>query len=115
MTEPITGYHAHVYYGPAEREAAEQVRAGIAAHFDTRLGRWHDGPVGPHTRGMFQVAFAPELFPHLVPWLMLNRRDLAILVHPETGNAYDDHVHHALWMGEKLALNADILRAATSP
>jgi DOPA 4,5-dioxygenase len=108
--QAIAGYHAHIYYGPDERAAAEHVRAGIAERFTTQLGRWHDGPIGPHVRGMYQVAFAVDVFPQLVPWLMLNRQGLTILVHPETGNAYDDHVHHALWMGEKLALNAEILR-----
>jgi DOPA 4,5-dioxygenase len=41
---------------------------------------------------------------------MLNRAGLTILVHPNTGDAYLDHAENALWLGEKLALNLEILR-----
>jgi aromatic ring-cleaving dioxygenase len=55
----ISAYHAHVYYDPmATREAAERIRSGVADRFSSaRLGRWHGGPVGPHTRAIFQIAF----------------------------------------------------------
>ena len=74
-----------------------------------RFGRWHDVPVGPHLRAMFQVAFGPELFPSLVPWLMLNREGLAVLMHPETGDPRTDHLVHAAWLVEVLPLNASVL------
>jgi aromatic ring-cleaving dioxygenase len=104
-------YHAHVYYDPATtRDIAERVRAEIAGRFPSaRLGRWHDLLVRPHTRAMFQVAFGPELFPALVPWLMLNRRGLSVLVHPQTGDARADHLVHAAWLGEQLPLDASVL------
>ena len=44
---------------------------------------------------MYQVAFAPEEFGRLVPWLMLNRGGLDVLVHPQTGDGYADHTEHA--------------------
>jgi len=109
-TEPqsiaaIHSYHAHVYFDPATtRRQAEAVRQGIAARFLVQLGRWHDVLVGPHTRAMYQVAFMLDVFPRLVPWLMLNRRGLAVLVHPNTDDTYADHVTHALWLGEILPL-----------
>jgi aromatic ring-cleaving dioxygenase len=107
----IQGWHAHVYYTPATRAAAEAVRAGLAAAFpDARLGRWHDVPVGPHPSAMYQVAFAPALLPVLLPWLMLNRRGLAVLVHPESGRERADHTDHAAWLGEVLPLRVDVLK-----
>lgn len=111
METPIAGWHAHVYYDPAAtRAAAEAVRAGLAERFpEAVLGRWHDVPVGPHTAAMYQVAFPPGLFPALVPWLALNRRDLSVLLHPETGRQRADHTRHALWMGPPLPLKAEIL------
>ncbi|MBK1661306.1 DOPA 4,5-dioxygenase family protein [Paracraurococcus ruber] len=111
METPIAGWHAHVYYDPAAtRDAAAAVRDGIAERFPAAvLGRWHDLPVGPHTAAMYQVAFAPDLFPMLVPWLALHRRDLSVLVHPETGRQRADHIRHALWMGPPLPLKAEIL------
>jgi DOPA 4,5-dioxygenase len=40
---------------------------------------------------------------------MLNRRDLAVLIHPNTGRSKSDHLSHALWLGEILAINASPL------
>jgi DOPA 4,5-dioxygenase len=55
---------------------------------------------------MYQLAFLPEEFPRLVPWLMVNRRGLAVLIHPNTGRPKADHLSHALWLGEILDINA---------
>jgi len=115
MTDPaaITEYHAHVYYDPATRKAAEAVREGLGAAFpEARLGRWHDQPVGPHPQAMYQVAFATDIFPTLVPWLLLNRQGLTVLVHAETGNDYKDHADHAAWMGAVLPLKLEVLKGS---
>ena len=108
-TVKITSFHAHVYFDPATREMAARVRSGLE-DFDVRLGRWHDKLIGPHLKPMYQVAFSPEQFSKVVPWLMLNREQLDILVHPETGNDLKDHTEHALWLGEKLELNTKVLQ-----
>ncbi len=105
----IHSYHAHVYYDAASRARAERVRGWIAERFLVRLGAWHDRPVGPHPQGMFQVAFAPDVFAAFVPWLMLNRLGLTVLVHPNTDNERADHLVHALWMGAVLPLDATML------
>jgi DOPA 4,5-dioxygenase len=106
----VGGYHAHIYYAPETRVAAERLRAGIAERFQARLGNWHDDPVGPHPVAMYQVAFASEEFPALVPWLMLNRDGLDVLVHPLTGDSVADHTRFALWLGTTLPLRLDVLR-----
>jgi DOPA 4,5-dioxygenase len=106
----IRSYHAHIYYRPETRPAAERLREGIDAGFTVELGRWHDEPIGPHPISMYQVAFPVAEFPRLVPWLMLNRGGLDILVHPQTDDAYEDHATHALWLGAKLKLRLDGLR-----
>jgi DOPA 4,5-dioxygenase len=118
MAEPfadpavIAGYHAHVYYDPTRtREVAAHVREGVGDAFPAAtLGSWHDEAVGPHTVAMYQVAFAVEDFARLVPWLMLNRDGLDVLVHPLAGNAYADHTVFAMWLGEKLPLRLDVLQ-----
>ncbi|WP_017315064.1 DOPA 4,5-dioxygenase family protein [Mastigocladopsis repens] len=109
-TVKITGFHAHIYFDPATRDVAARVREGLGARFNVQLGRWHDKPIGPHPKAMYQVAFLPEEFAKVVPWLMLNREGLDILVHPETGDDVKDHMENSLWLGEKLELNIDFLQ-----
>jgi aromatic ring-cleaving dioxygenase len=102
----IHSYHAHVYYDAASRARAERLREWVGERFRVRLGAWHDEPVGPHPQAMFQIAFATEVFAEIVPWLMLNRLGLAVLVHPNSDNERADHLVHALWMGAILPLDA---------
>jgi aromatic ring-cleaving dioxygenase len=106
----IQSYHAHLYFRDAqERERALRVRAWIGERFAVQLGRVHDLPIGPHSAPMYQVAFACELFSVFVPFLMLNRSELSVLVHPNTGRALDDHLIHALWLGERLPIRDGVL------
>jgi aromatic ring-cleaving dioxygenase len=74
------------------------------------LGRWHDTPVGPHMQSMYQLAIPPPLLASFLPWLMLNRDGLSILLHPGTGDAYADHIDHAVWLGSVLPLRTNVLR-----
>ena len=103
-------HYAHIYYDPATRDAAAAVHEQLGARFEVTLGRWHDKPVGPHPQAMYQVAFAADRFAGIVPWLMLNRQGLDVLIHPRTGDAVVDHTDHALWLGHKLELNIEVLR-----
>jgi len=105
----IHGYHAHIYYDQGTRETAARVREAIDRGFQVVMGRWRDEPVGPHPQSMYQVKFDVGEFARIVPWLMLNRTGLTILVHPETDNAYADHAENALWLGQKLNLRLDVL------
>jgi DOPA 4,5-dioxygenase len=106
----IQSYHIHIYFeGPEQRRVAETLREEIAERFSVLIGRWHDRLVGPHTRPMYQVALSSLEFARLVPWLMLNRRGLAVLIHPNTGRPKSDHVTHAMWLGEILDIHATTL------
>jgi DOPA 4,5-dioxygenase len=106
----IRGYHAHIYYEAKTRPIAERLREAIGNRFSVELGRWRDEPVGPHPVSMYQAAFPAAEFDRLVPWLMLNRGGLSVLVHPQTEDAYDDHTSHALWLGAPLPLRVEGLR-----
>ncbi|MEI9887603.1 MAG: DOPA 4,5-dioxygenase family protein [Rhizomicrobium sp.] len=111
----IEGFHAHIYYTPETKPVAARLREAIGAMFTVTLGRWHDALVGPHGQPMYQVAFARPEFPRLVPWLMLNREGLSILVHPLTGDDYEDHATHSLWLGPPVLLYLDVLRTGHDP
>src|SRR3954470_9059265 len=101
----IKHYHAHIYYDPvSSRDRATRLRERVAAAFpEATLGRWHDALVGPHLQSMYQIAFPCTLLASFLPWLMLNRDGLTILLHPGTGDAYADHTDHAVWLGAPAA------------
>jgi len=111
----IRGYHAHIYYDAETRPLAARLREAIGNRFAVELGRWRDEPVGPHPVPMYQAAFAAAEFPRIVPWLMLNRGGLSVLVHPQTDDAYDDHTINALWLGAPLPLRVEGLRRSRGP
>lgn len=116
MTAPMTaspavyGYHAHVYYDPATRPAAEKLRDTLAAAFPVQLGRFSDDPIGPHPISQFAAIFKNEQFQDVVPWLMLNRQGLNILIHPLTDDMVDDHSVYALWLGEPVAVKLETMQ-----
>ena len=110
----IDHYHAHIYYDPASRARAGVLRDKIAAAFpEAVVGRWHDVPVGPHSQAMYQVSFVTESFAAFMPWLMLNRDGLTILVHPGTGDGYADHTKHAAWLGAVLPVRFEVFKNDT--
>ncbi len=111
MTE-VKGYHAHVYYDPATRPVAERLREVMISSFAVEPGAFSDAPIGPHPISQFSVIFRSEEFQKVVPWLMLNREGLDVLVHPLTESSYDDPSKNALWLGTPVPMRLEILRPA---
>jgi aromatic ring-cleaving dioxygenase len=112
----IASYHAHIYFDPeSQRSEAMAIREAAQERFAVNLGRVRDGPVGPHSQAMFQIAFEPALFGTLVPWLMLNNRGLSILVHPNTTNEKRDHLLDAVWIGRPLPVDDGPLPEEAEP
>ena len=107
----ITDWHAHVYFGEGSTGTAAALRDRIEARFAgaMQMGRFHERPVGPHPRWSYQVAFTPDRFAEIVPWLTLNRDGLTVFVHPNTGDALADHRDRAIWLGESVALDLSVL------
>ena len=106
----LMGYHAHVYYDAATKDRATKLRDEIIAKFNVEPGGFSDDPVGPHPVSQFNVIFETPEFQKIVPWLMLNRDGLTVLLHPETGDNYTDHSAHAVWFGAVLPLRLEVFR-----
>jgi aromatic ring-cleaving dioxygenase len=104
------GYHAHVYYNAETKPAAAKLRDTLVGKFNVEGGALSDEPRGPHPISQFAVVFETPEFQNIVPWLMLNREGLDVLVHPLTESSYDDHSKNALWLGTPVPMRLDILR-----
>jgi aromatic ring-cleaving dioxygenase len=104
------GYHAHIYYDSNTKPKAAQLREVLIGKFKVEPGGFSDEPRGPHPISQFNVIFETSEFQDIVPWLMLNRDGLDVLVHPLTESSYDDHSKNAMWLGTPVSLKLDILR-----
>jgi DOPA 4,5-dioxygenase len=107
----IKGYHAHIYYDSDSKPAAARLRETLGGRFAAvEIGGLSDEPRGPHPISQFVAIFECSEFQEVVPWLMLNRDGLDVLVHPLTESSYDDHSKNALWLGTPVPMRLDILR-----
>jgi len=104
------GYHAHIYYDPQKtRGVAERVCAAVDEKFRVEIDGFRDEPRGPHPISNVLVVFKPDQFEHFVPYLMLNRDGLDVLVHPLTLDAVEDHSSYAIWLGNPVELKLHTL------
>lgn len=108
MTD-IEDFHAHIYFDAHEIEAARLLAGEAAALFAVPVGRFHEGPVGPHPRGSCQLTVAPERFGDFALWAAVNRRGLTIFAHPNTGDERADHEDRAIWFGPSETLDLSVL------
>ncbi len=114
MTD-VKGYHAHVYYDASTKAKAARLRDALAGKFKVEAGTMSDEPRGPHPVSQFAVIFETPEFSDVVPWLMLNRDGLDVLVHPLTESSYNDHTTNAMWLGTPVPLKTATLRHAPVP
>ena len=60
---------------------------------------------------MFEVnVFSPAMFGAFVPWLVVHRGPLSVLVHPNTTPEEDriNHTERAIWLGAPVTLKMEI-------
>ena len=106
MTEPaIRDFHAHIYYDPEQVEQAKAVAAAAQQRFGVPVGHFHLRAVGPHPRGSVQLTVPTELFGDVAQFLALNRGNLTIFAHAETGDDRADHTDHVIWFGPSETLD----------
>ena len=122
----LEGYDVHVVYTDAERETAHALYRRFIAYLDAEEIPYvrpiiFDEPVGPWPTGMWQVllknqdlAAVEHDLGRCVAWMMLNRGDLSVMIHPNTlrdgdfGGGHADHSRHMLWMGPPQVLRLQI-------
>jgi aromatic ring-cleaving dioxygenase len=103
-------FHAHIYYDEKTIDKAKRLVKKAESLNYLEIGRMHEKPVGPHPLWSCQLLCLTKDINKLIPWLMVNREDLTIFIHPLSGNDLDDHSKHVMFLGEAVALNLDIFK-----
>jgi len=106
----IRDFHAHIYFNPDQVETAKALGYAAREKFGVPEGHYHLRPVGPHPRGSCQLTVPAGQFGQVAQWLVLNRGDLTIFAHANTGDDLADHTRHVIWFGESEKLNLAIFR-----
>jgi DOPA 4,5-dioxygenase len=104
----IYNFHAHIYFDPDQIEKARALGDKAHRRFGVPVGHYHLRPVGPHPRGSVQLTVPPEQIGNLAQWLVLNRGDLTIFTHANTGDELADHTKHVIWFGPSEELDLSI-------
>ena len=113
FVSPVEYYDVHLYYSvddPASLQSATELHKTLAILFpDMPIYPMVNRPIGPHPKPMFEThLMTPAQFGKVLSWLSVNRGEHSVLVHPHTGDGYQDHAHHAIWLGPQLPLRLDI-------
>ncbi len=106
----IRDFHTHIYFDPDEIEQARALGDSAHDRFGVPVGHYHPRPVGPHPRGSVQLTVPADQFGDVAQWLALNRGDLTIFAHANTGDDLADHTRHVIWFGPSEALDLSIFR-----
>lgn len=60
---------------------------------------------------MFEVnIFTPAQFGAFVPWLVIHRGPLSVLLHPNTDNPVRDHTQRATWLGREVPIDTALFK-----
>jgi aromatic ring-cleaving dioxygenase len=107
-------YHAHIYFEPAARAAANRLRQQLlqskgVGEFASVLfvGELRDEPVGPHPKAQFEIHFREDAVPQVTS--LIKATGLTALVHPLTDDDLADHTSLGQWIGEPLPLDLSVL------
>jgi aromatic ring-cleaving dioxygenase len=129
-------YHAHIYFDPRERAAADRLRQRLSERKGVRefaslvfVGELREEPVGPHPQGQFEIHFREDALPQVRGLLratgftvlvhpltdddqvrgLLRATGFTVLVHPLTDDDLADHTSLGEWLGQPLPLDLSVL------
>ena len=110
----IRGWHAPVCFDASTRAQAWALREIIESELTGRIemGRFHENTVGPHPLWSYQLSIASRDFLEVMGWMTLNRGQLDVFVHPNTGDGLRDHRDSAIWLGSSYLLNLAIFQGS---
>ena len=108
--DQIKEYHAHLYYDEKRLPMAQALREHVHTKFGVFVGTLHQRNVGPHLTWSCQITVPKEMFGTIIPWLSLNRGDVDVFVHADTGDDFLDHTAHVMWLGRSYDLNKGIFK-----
>ena len=101
-------FHAHIYYEPNQRPAADRLLQRLAqSNFVLFAGELRDEPVGPHPKAQFEVHFREDAVPQIVA--LIKETGLTALVHPLTDDDLADHTSLGQWIGAPIPLDLSVL------
>lgn len=114
MAPELQPYHAHIYFEPAERGAANRLRQRLldskgVGEFASVLfvGELRDEPVGPHPKAQFEIHFREDAVSQVKS--LIEATGLTALVHPLTDDDLADHTSLGQWIGAPLVLDLSVL------
>jgi DOPA 4,5-dioxygenase len=116
----ILEWHFHVYFKQANKDSTYQAIAlrekvlQLASTSSPRiyaipLKTVNYQPMGPHLIGSYEIWVPIESFADFYQWIVLNRGELSVLLHPLTRFEVKDHTERAVWFGDKLPLDTSVL------
>lgn len=110
--QSIRAFHIHVYCTEEHLSFCQQLREKMLNELSVidGAGPVRDRPIGPHPLPMFEAWFHAEALGEVVLWTLAHRGDLSVLIHPLTGDDYEDHAQHAMWIGTPLKLDLEFLK-----
>ena len=101
-------YHAHIYYEPKQRPAAQRLLQRLAqSKFVLFAGELRDEPVGPHPKAQFEVHFREDAVAQVIA--LIKETGLTALVHPLTDDDLADHTSLGQWIGAPIPLDLSVL------
>ena len=101
-------FHAHIYYEPNQRPAADRLLQRLAqSNFVLFAGELRDEPVGPHPKAQFEVHFREDAVAQVIA--LIKETGLTALVHPLTDDDLADHTSLGQWIGAPLPLDLSVL------
>jgi len=111
------GFHhdfdAHIYFAAEELNLIKSLHEKICSNFKTGeifVGDIIPEPIGPHSLPMLEVNFAKAKYAEFIAWLERERGSLNILVHPQSGDDYDDHTDGAVWLGNPVPIKLEVFK-----